>query len=118
MEIKVHQLINSRFFEETGAEKMSELHHVATVQTDSLDQAYAVTNSVMQPWTDPKLCAQYGVTPMPSTRSNPFHEEVSEDSPFPYRSTSVGDMMEVINNGHSDWYVVAGIGFKQVKAPQ
>lgn len=107
--IKVHHLINPTFRADEIV-MASALQHVASVTTERnidtvdalsqvLDYAWILTNSVEECWT---RAARSNVTVTPQAR----------------RSTSVGDVMELVPEaGDSSWYVVAPVGFKRINAP-
>lgn len=125
MQIEVHQRINTRFSDEAPAGKMNELHHVATLTlhassvadvNDALEHAFTHTNSMDAPW--PKVKVP-GLEPQRSTPANPFHDRnFSENELYPFRSTSVGDMMKVTIGGRETWYMVQSCGFREVPTPE
>jgi hypothetical protein len=66
---------------------------VAVLNGVDLDEAYTLTNSVDRPW-----------------------EETCKSLRSRQRSTSVGDVLEVVADGSSTFHIVASTGFQQMGA--
>jgi len=105
--ISVYQAKNTResMFNErttlTVKEMVFDFEVVANVNTDDLDQAYELTNTIHQPW-----WTNEGVM----FKGSPTHGMKG------CRSTSVGDVMiKPLADGNIEAYVVASAGFDKLR---
>lgn len=84
---------NSNFAKDSYDEEVTgTITKVATIESNSLEEAFELTQNLAQPWTK--------------------NERVKAEAEI-FRSTSAGDVMELDNL----FYFVADFGFKQISNP-